>query len=215
VAELVESNILKASRIERIMHEETRVEKLRTAFFTYQTKQELVKAHTEKCYAWRKEARDNRTANLQDLEARRLEFEKSAGEKTERRRLAFRNEKRVLDAVPSWPIDRTMEPDVVTDEPTPEAPGDITVDKGNYGLKACIMHFKRGAGGHTHNHKCRAVEGQFPNQKIPVHVLLSDIEDNPLREQCKMGTFRYFHLPTNNMARIEVSIHYQFCGFTK
>jgi hypothetical protein len=72
------------------------------------------------------------------------------------------------------------------------------------------MYFKRGAGGHTHNHKCRAVEGQFPNQKIPVHIILSDIEDNPLREQCKSGTFRYFHLPTNNMAWIEVSIHHQF-----
>jgi hypothetical protein len=204
---------LSQKRIDRIVHEETRIEKLRTAFFTYRTKQELVKAHTERRCAWRKEARDDRDANMRDLEARRLEFEKSQPpprERTERRRLAFRNEKRVLNAISNWPNDGTMELDVVTEEPTPEPPWDLSADKLNYGLKACIMHFKRGAGGHTHTHKCRGVEGQFPNQKIPVHILLSDIEDNPLREQCKSGTFRYFHLPTNNMAWIEVSILNRF-----
>jgi hypothetical protein len=199
--------------IYRIIQEETRIERLRTAFFKYRPKQELVKAHKERCFAWRKEARENRDTNMRDLEARRLEFEKSQpcpGERTERRRLGFMNEKRILNAISSWPSHHPIEPDVGIEEPSSESLGDLGTDEQNYGFQACIMYFKRGAVGHTHSHKCRNVQGYFPNQKIPVHILLSDIDDNPLKEPCKPGTFRYFHLPTNNMAWIEVSIHYLF-----
>jgi hypothetical protein len=204
-------NSRKPERIKRIKHEESRIESLRTAFFKYETKKGLVKAHTERRLAWRQEVKRNLAANILDLKARIQEFEKEnlpPGKETDRRRLALMNEKRILNTISSLPIDSAIEPDVVTEEPVPEVSEDPSSAKLNYGLKACIMHFNNGKGGHTHTHKCKHVEGQFPNQKVPVHILLSNIKDNPLREECKQGTFRYFHLPTNNMAWIEVSIRY-------
>jgi hypothetical protein len=204
-------NSRKPERIGRIRHEESRIENLRTAFFKYATKKELVREHAERRHAWRQEAKRNLAANMLDLKARIREFEKEIlppGKETDRRRLALMNEKRILSAISSLSIDGAIEPDVVTEVPVAEASEDPSAAKLNYGLKACIMHFNNGKGGHTHTHKCKDVEGQFPNQKVPVHILLSDIKDNPLKEECKQGTFRYFHLPTNNMAWIEVSIRH-------
>jgi hypothetical protein len=81
----------------------------------------------------------------------------------------------------------------------------------DYGFKACAIYFKKdlnrpGAGwkGHTHKH-ASFLPGEFPNQKIPVHKLLSDTENNPLSEACPADHLRYFHLPTNNMRWIEVN----------
>jgi len=45
----------------------------------------------------------------------------------------------------------------------------------------------------------------FPNQKVPLKLLLSGSKDkNPLMWPCEEGMIRYFHLPANNMEWIEV-----------
>lgn len=186
----------------RLEHERDRIAKLRVKFFANQTKQALIATHEKLRREWRKEAMDNQARNLQEVETRRMKYESSApasGDERTRRARVFMNEKRVLEAIAKWKKD---EPSTLP-EPTCFT-SDAENDKLNYGLKACIMHFQKGHGGHTHKHKHEAVIGEFPNQKVPIKDLLTNTVDNPLKESCKDDMFRYFHLPTNNMAWIEV-----------
>ncbi len=49
------------------------------------------------------------------------------------------------------------------------------------------------------------LENAYPNQKILLSDLLADDETrNPLMQPCEEGVVRYFHLPANNMAWVEV-----------
>ena len=46
---------------------------------------------------------------------------------------------------------------------------------------------------------------KFPNQKVPLSQLLRDDKtNNPLMWECEENMVRYFHLPANNMAWVEV-----------
>jgi hypothetical protein len=55
----------------------------------------------------------------------------------------------------------------------------------------------------------RLGEGKFPDQKVPLSLLLSkDKKKNPLMWKCGDDMIRYFHIPANNMSWIEVgAIH--------
>lgn len=196
-------NSVNPKRKVRIEHERDRIKKLRVKFFANQTKQDLIATHERRRAEWRNEAIENQERNIEELETRRLRYLASEPEPTvesTRQIRVFQNERRVLDAISKW------EKDELSTVPLPTTSSPVVEnEKLDYGLKACIMHFQKGGGGHTHKHKHPKVIGEFPNQKVPINDLLTKSDDNPLRESCKDGMFRYFHLPTNNMAWIEVS----------
>lgn len=77
-----------------------------------------------------------------------------------------------------------------------------------YGFKAYVMHFRREEGtgyiGYTQKHD--KYIGTYPDQKISVHELLEEANNNPLTATPDENTLRYFHLPTNHMRWVEVSI---------
>lgn len=51
-------------------------------------------------------------------------------------------------------------------------------------------------------------DGTFPNQKMPLSRLLKEDKDqNPLMWDCPENMFRYFHIPSNNMEWVEVSLN--------
>jgi hypothetical protein len=51
-----------------------------------------------------------------------------------------------------------------------------------------------------------ALEDKFPNQKVPLSLLLEDSpKENPLMWKCEEDMIRYFHIPANNMSWVEVS----------
>jgi hypothetical protein len=192
-------------RQKRLNHEQERIDKLRDKFFANQTKLDLIAKHENCRNEWRDEARGAQKWNLEDLQTRRLKYfctNPDDGPKKGRQVRAFKNEERVLKAIQGWPVEEEKPKAQVPVEPVPTDPT-AGKQKLKYGLKACIMHFRKGHGGHTHHHP--KVDGNFPNQKIPIEELLSDTLDNPLKEHCKEEMYRYFHLPTNNMAWIEVT----------
>lgn len=79
-----------------------------------------------------------------------------------------------------------------------------------YGLKANAMFFKKAKDKDTwvgRNSDHRRYTGHFPNQKISMHEILHEPDDNPLRQECSPDEIRYFHFPTNNMSWIEVRIN--------
>lgn len=191
---------LTEDRQKRLIHERDRIEKLRAKFFKNRTKLKFIANH-EKCRAdWRDEAITNQKKNLEELQVRRERKRKDCESETGLK--TFENEQRILETITKWdPKPQKMEYET-----------ESSVERKNgldYGLKASIMHFKRGRGGHIgHTHKHHMVNGEFPDQKIPIEHLLSNRADNPIRERFKDDTYRYFHLPTNNMAWIEVRYSY-------
>lgn len=79
-----------------------------------------------------------------------------------------------------------------------------------YDLKACAMYFKKAKDKDTwvgFNSSHRRYTGEFPNQKISMHEILNEPDDNPLMQGCPPDEIRYFHFPTNNMSWIEVRIN--------
>ncbi|RYP15968.1 hypothetical protein DL765_005408 [Monosporascus sp. GIB2] len=78
-----------------------------------------------------------------------------------------------------------------------------------YGLKASVMHFRFAEDTNTfvgYDYEHPKYNGQFPNQKISMHKILNEPDDNPLAEECPRNNIRYFHFPTNNMSWIETAI---------
>ena len=194
---------LEDSRQERLNHESQRIAKLRIKFFTHPTKQELRSAHEDRRREWKKEARSLQANNIKDIDERMCILEAEAISQPRldisQERNKLRNQRRILMAIKKWPNDE--EPSTNAEPP---ARSDTATTKPEYGLKASIMHFKKGGGGHTHKHIHEKVMGRFPNQKIPIDHLLTKSAENPLNEPCPDNRLRYFHLPTNNMAWIEV-----------
>jgi hypothetical protein len=54
------------------------------------------------------------------------------------------------------------------------------------------------------DHECGAVKGIW--NRVPIHKLLHDDENNPLLRELQEGKIRHVHLPANNMKWVEVSI---------
>lgn len=79
-------------------------------------------------------------------------------------------------------------------------PTDQSVDAD---VEASVIVFKNGQ-----PHSLPSLSGHFPNQRLPIRDLLADTPTNPLRKPSpdEDDTIRYFHLPYNNMAWIEVAI---------
>ncbi|RYP46525.1 hypothetical protein DL768_007272 [Monosporascus sp. mg162] len=78
-----------------------------------------------------------------------------------------------------------------------------------YGLKANVMHFRLAKETNTlvgYDYKHPKYKGLFPNQKIRMHEILNERNENPLMEECPQDDVRYFHFPTNNMSWIETAI---------
>jgi hypothetical protein len=79
----------------------------------------------------------------------------------------------------------------------PNDPGDDAEGE----IKAPMIFFKN-----SRPYDIPGVENSFPNQKIPIKILLADEpEVNPLMQPCDDNMVRYFHLPANNMIWVEVS----------
>lgn len=69
-------------------------------------------------------------------------------------------------------------------------------------LNANIIYFKNKE---PYDHPNFIGSGSFPNQKVPLELLLKDDKArNPLMWDCEEDMIRYFHVPANNMAWIEV-----------
>ena len=72
-------------------------------------------------------------------------------------------------------------------------------------LNANVVYFKKPANGpHTHPYDHPHLEDTFPNQNIPLSLLLSTSEKNPLTWRCEKDMIRWFHIPANNMLWVEV-----------
>lgn len=70
-------------------------------------------------------------------------------------------------------------------------------------FKANVIYFK---GKRPYDHPSFQESGVFPDQKVPLSLLLKqDIDNNPLMWKCEKDMIRYFHIPANNMSWMEVS----------
>lgn len=68
------------------------------------------------------------------------------------------------------------------------------------GLRAGAVYFKNGK---PHSHP--KLHGSFPDQTTPlVDLIANDAEKSVLMEPCEEGMLRWFHIPANNMAWVEV-----------
>lgn len=154
--------------------------------------EDFMKSHRALRKEWRDEAKEKGYTDLKKIESQIKA--KGTGEKEQ-------NLLRILQAVSKWP----QEVEAVSQVPlNPEEVAEM--EDPEYGLFARVMYFKQGEGGYTHQTK--TMDGKFPDQKIQLKLFLDDYNGNPLAEECPKDVFRYFHLPANNMAWIEVSM---FC----
>jgi len=90
---------------------------------------------------------------------------------------------------------------IFTQEDDEKNPIDHSPDGSDYGHNGWLMLFKDGKRGtEMENRHC---SGKFPHQKIEIQQLLSK-EVDLLRRTENPNDLRYFHLPANNMAWVEV-----------
>lgn len=73
-------------------------------------------------------------------------------------------------------------------------------------LRANVIYFKKKPKGkHPGPYDHPELEDTFPNQRVPLSLLLADNpEKNPLMWKCEDDMIRYFHIPANNMSWVEV-----------
>ena len=89
-------------------------------------------------------------------------------------------------------------------EPTEEDRIDLRnyePDEPDYGYNGWLMVFEDGRK-RKNDPRCY---GEFPHQKISIRKLLYDKSNSPLTRTENKNELRYFHLPANNMAWVEVS----------
>jgi hypothetical protein len=73
-------------------------------------------------------------------------------------------------------------------------------------LNSNVVYFKRmGDSLYPQPYDHPELDDTFPNQKVPLSLLLSQSDENPLTWKCEKEMIRYFHIPANNMPWIEVS----------
>jgi hypothetical protein len=75
-------------------------------------------------------------------------------------------------------------------------------DEPDYGYNGWLMAFEDGRRG-IDNPLCY---GKFPHQKMSIRQLLYNKIETPLTRTENKDLLRYFHLPANNMAWVEVSL---------
>ena len=77
-------------------------------------------------------------------------------------------------------------------------------------LKANVIYFKKGPHEeHPKRYDEPKLAGKFPNPRVPLILLLKkNKEENPLMWKCEDDMIRYFHIPANNMAWVEVSTRF-------
>jgi len=182
---------LNKKQLDRIQHEEKRIEQTRVNFSSYERKKSMMEDLKMARREWKMEVRTRCGEYVNKIQER--------GPKLPLR--WNRNQEldlRLLDRVKAWNVDDDPFHSNLSPHLEPE-----------YGFKACAMYFKKekkGAGydKFTYDHP-KFLPGSFPNQKLLVHTLLEDKDDNPLSKSCPDNQLRYFHFPTNNMRWIEVS----------
>jgi hypothetical protein len=184
-------NNLDAKRLKRVLHEEERIEQTRVNFAAYPRKQRMMERLKRARREWKIEVKERRKEYVETIQSqdRQPRYPKSWSRS---QTLDLELLKRVED----WKVDDNPEDPKLKPKPEME-----------YGFKACAIYFKKSEDGwkpDTYKHPKFLPEGKFPNQKISVHDLLQDTEDNPLSEPCKEDQLRYFHFPSNNMRWIEV-----------
>jgi len=80
-------------------------------------------------------------------------------------------------------------------------------------LRANVIYFKRRSkDSHPHPYDHPELEDTFPNQKVPLGLLLEDNPKNPLMWKCEEDMIRYFHIPANNMSWVEVRLSLEICS---
>jgi hypothetical protein len=167
----------------RIQKEEDRIQKLRVRF---------APCNNEK--------NNKRKELMESLKTTRQEWKKEASLDAERRLEKWvrgrEGDLALLRRVKCW--DTRVEAET----------GEVKEPEPLYGFKAGAIHFKKvpGSGYVGYDSKHKKYRGEFPHQKISLHDLLEEDKDNPLSATCEPGALRYFHLPSNNMSWIEVSL---------
>lgn len=183
---------LDAKKLKRIEHEEQRIEQTRVNFASYSKKERMMGRLKRARVEWKLEVKAKRQEYIEFIkhqDSARARYPKQW----------CRNHQLDLDLlarVASW-----------TTDDKPENPALKALAEEEYGFRASAIYFKRSDHGwqpDTHANPHFLPEGKFPNQKIRVHDLLKDVENNPLSEPCEDGRMRYFHFPSNNMRWIEV-----------
>jgi hypothetical protein len=66
-------------------------------------------------------------------------------------------------------------------------------------LTANVVYFKGDQDAYPRPYDHPALDNTFPNQKVPLSLLLSQSRENPLTWKCEENMVRYFHVPSNNM----------------
>jgi len=183
--------ILDHAKHDRVQHEINRIKETRLRFEAYSDKRHIFDALRESQRVWRSEVVDNVDEYLEAT----YNKDPAVYEHRERDIALLRRLKS------HWPLSGEDEPlneeshQLKLKEPDPD-----------HGFKACAMYFRPesdGTGWVGASAKHKSFIGKFPNQKIPVHQLLQEKEDNPLTKN-EGDYLRYFHFPANNMSWIEV-----------
>jgi hypothetical protein len=184
---------LDATKLKLVENEEERIAQTRVNFSSYKEKQRMMFHLKDAWREWKKEVKDKRAEHVTWIQ------EKENWEKIPKYPARWKRSHSLdvepLERVGSWKEDDEL-----------DNPGLISHVDPEYGFKARAIYFRKsdsGWKGHTHHHD-QFLPGNFPNQKIPVHNLLEDLDKNPLSEPCPADYLRYFHFPANNMRWIEV-----------
>ncbi|PVH86274.1 hypothetical protein DL98DRAFT_11413 [Cadophora sp. DSE1049] len=200
---------LDKDRLERVLHEERRIEQTRVNFTSHVKKRheerlkrfEQTKGHltsdVEKRDILSLDTMSSLKKAKQDWKTEVVGNREEYAAKIRKQPPKFRNQRldlELLERVKSWNVDD------IEEESTLQPKTDL-----EYGFKACAIYFQKNGSRYeeyTHDHP-KFLPGRFPNQKMSVHNILADEAGNPLAESCPPNRLRYFHFPSNNMRWIE------------
>jgi hypothetical protein len=177
----------------RVQHEIDRINETRLRFEAYKDKRHMFNALRASQRAWRNEVVDNVDDYLEET----LGKDPTVYEHRDRDVALLRRLKN------TWPLAAKDEP--LSEDGRPLEPKKRDPD---HGFKACAMYFSPssdGTGWVGASAEHIDFIGKFPNQKIPVHQLLREDQNNPLTKN-EGHYLRYFHFPANNMSWVEVRV---------
>lgn len=183
-------------------------------FFANPTKRTTISNHELRRREWRAEAKACQQVNLTELKesdifSHRERFKSPRSTirgNTANRERTILNKTRILKAISQWPEDEEYGSEAKTTSPPVANNSDS-----DYEVKAYIMNFKKEFWGYIGMREDPTE--RIGDRKIPMNQLLTKSENNPLNEHCPPNRLRYIHVPTNNMAWIEVSPSFQISLF--